>query len=347
MRRRLTAVDLFAGAGGLTVGLKKAGFRVVAGIESDPIASQTYRANHPDVRLISEDIRGVAARPLTRLSALKGRQLDLLAGCPPCQGFSALRRLNGGRRVLDKQNDLVLEFARFVRALRPRAVMIENVPKLATDRRLYELRRALENLGYTFKINVVDAADFGVPQRRRRTIAIGIRSRKLAPSFPRKARVHPTVADALKDLPRVGRSGDELHDLAEHRSPKVEKLIAAIPKNGGSRSSLPKNRQLKCHRRTDGFFDVYGRMSWDDVAPTITSGCTNPSKGRFLHPSANRAITLREAALLQTFPRRYRFDMSKGKERAALMVGNALPPELIRRVGLALARTLKRLQEIE
>jgi DNA (cytosine-5)-methyltransferase 1 len=120
--------------------------------------------------------------------------------------------------------------------------------------------------------------------------------------------------------------------MAENeRSPKVRKLIADIPKDGGSRGDLPKRRQLQCHKKNDGFHDVYGRMAWDDVAPTITSGCFNPSKGRFLHPEQDRAITMREAALLQGFPRSYFFDATIGKSALALMIGNALPPEFIRR----------------
>jgi DNA (cytosine-5)-methyltransferase 1 len=117
--------------------------------------------------------------------------------------------------------------------------------------------------------------------------------------------------------------------MGERRSAEVRELIALIPKNGGSRSDLGDEYQLECHRRSDGFKDVYGRMAWDDVSPTITSGCHNPSKGRFLHPSYNRTITLREAAVLQGFPRDYRFNVQHGKESIALMIGNALPPPFI------------------
>jgi DNA (cytosine-5)-methyltransferase 1 len=128
--------------------------------------------------------------------------------------------------------------------------------------------------------------------------------------------------------------------LGENRSKEVRELIALIPKNGGSRSDLPKRYQLDCHKRSDGFSDVYGRMAWDDVSPTITSGCHNPSKGRFLHPSQNRTITLREAAILQGFPRRYRFNVDHGKESIALMIGNALPPPFIAAHAGALRRGL-------
>jgi DNA (cytosine-5)-methyltransferase 1 len=119
--------------------------------------------------------------------------------------------------------------------------------------------------------------------------------------------------------------------VSEKRSDKVKEIIRLIPKNGGSRLDLGAENQLKCHQKCDGFKDIYGRMAWDDVAPTITGGCFNPSKGRFLHPTKNRTVTLREAALLQTFPTTYFFSLRRGKSSAAQMIGNALPPEFIRR----------------
>jgi DNA (cytosine-5)-methyltransferase 1 len=122
--------------------------------------------------------------------------------------------------------------------------------------------------------------------------------------------------------------------LPEKRAGTVLKLIRDIPKDGGSRGDLPRARQLRCHKKSDGFSDIYGRMAWKKVAPTITSGCFNPSKGRFLHPESDRAITMREAALLQGFPRDYSFALSYGKQAIALMIGNALPPEFIRRHAL-------------
>ena len=143
-------------------------------------------------------------------------------------------------------------------------------------------------------------------------------------------------------LARPGKTGDVLHDLPEVRSPQVKELIKLIPKNGGSRKELPKKYWLPCHvRYPDGYRDVYGRMAWNDVAPTITGGCVNPSKGRFLHPAQNRAITLREAALLQTFPPGYKFSLEKGKDSVALMIGNALPPEFIRRHAVMIRKHLQ------
>src|SRR5262249_22687834 len=157
--------------------------------------------------------------------------------------------------------------------------------------------------------------DFGVPQRRRRFIFLAGRFGK--PSLAKADAGRKTVRDAIYSLPKPGKSNDKLHDLGEVRSARIASLIKNIPKNGGSRNDLGPQQQLPCHRKCDGFKDVYGRMGWCELAPTITGGCVNPSKGRFLHPSQNRAITLREAALLQSFPQCYRVSLDKGKYPAA------------------------------
>jgi DNA (cytosine-5)-methyltransferase 1 len=159
--------------------------------------------------------------------------------------------------------------------------------------------------------------------------------------LPAKESKRKTVRDAIGMLKRPGRSGDPLHDMKAKRDPRIMKMIRRVPKNGGSRSDLPWSMRLSCHRIfPDGFKDVYGRMRWTDVAPTITGGCINPSKGRFLHPSQHRSITLREAALLQSFPKRYRFSLSRGKFATAVMIGNALPPAFVKRHALAVKKSL-------
>jgi len=343
-KRKLTAIDLFSGCGGLTQGLRKAGFEVLGAIENDEKAAATYSLNHPSVHLWVDDIRNVRIGSITRGLGLRKGDLDLLAGCPPCQGFSAMRTLNGNRYVRDKRNDLVSEFLRFIEALRPRAVMMENVPGLAKDRRFKDFCERLKAMGYQGEHHILNAAKFGVPQRRKRLIYLAGRNRKLTFAEPEtNAR---SVRDAIGSLRAVGRSGDSVHDIPERRSAKVRNLIKRIPKNGGGRTDLPKRRQLQCHKSCDGFKDVYGRMAWDELAPTITSGFFNPSKGRFLHPNKNRAITVREAALLQGFPKRYKFDVRDGKVALALMIGNALPPPFIaahaRLVAQDLAQNKKR-----
>ena len=335
------AIDLFSGAGGLTQGLKDAGFSVIGAVEFDSRAAGTYRANHRASLLFEEDINNLEPRQVMRALGLRRGELDLLAGCPPCQGFSRMRNRNGGRIVRDPlKKDLVLRFAEYVEAFLPKSVMMENVPGLEKDGRFTQVKSSLKKLGYSISLSEVrDAQHFGVPQRRKRLILVASHVGEM--SFGEKPERKHTVRDAIGSLKKAGTSGDMLHDTPEKRDPRVMALIRDIPKNGGSRTDLPRARQLPCHRRLNGFKDVYGRMSWDTVAPTITGGCFNPSKGRFLHPEENRAITLREAALLQTFPPDYIFPGPMNKQAIALMIGNALPPKFIRHHARVIKRTLE------
>lgn len=325
---KFKAIDLFSGCGGLTLGLKLAGFNVVSAIEVDRLAVATYQANHSEVDVIDGDIREVDPRHLRRRLKLGIGDLDLLAGCPPCQGFSSLRTRNGASQGRDQRNGLVREMIRFARAFLPKTIMMENVPGLAHHWSFKILCRDLRKLGYQLEWDVKDALDYGVPQRRKRLILVAGRgfSIPLAKEHSRQM----TVRTAFAGLRAPGQSRDPLQNLPERRSAKVLEIIKAIPKDGGSRRDLPASHRLECHKRTDGFWDVYGRMAWDAPSPTITGGCFNPSKGRFIHPEEDRAITLREAAILQSFPRRYKFPAEASKERVALMIGNALPPNFIK-----------------
>ncbi len=176
-----TAIDLFSGCGGLTLGLKQAGFRVLAAVEIDDLAAETYRANHPEVKLYRTDIRWLTPARVCHDLGLAPGELDLLAGCPPCQGFSTIRTWNGGKVVPEPRNDLVLQFTRFVKKLQPKAIMMENVPGLAKDPRFLKYAKCLERLGYTHKYDILDAANYAVPQRRRRSDLVG------KPSWPRSA----------------------------------------------------------------------------------------------------------------------------------------------------------------
>jgi DNA (cytosine-5)-methyltransferase 1 len=320
----------------MTEGFRQAGYRVVGAIEIDPSAVKVYQLNHPDVRIWQDDVKSVSVQSILRALELKKGKLDLLGGCPPCQGFSRLRTNNGKHRISDERNDLIYEFQRLVLGLRPKYVMLENVPRLIKDKRFRNFTQALEGAGYSVKATVLDLAHHGVPQRRQRTVVVA--SRVGEPCLVTKVTALRTVRETIGSLRPAGMSGDPLHDLPENRSATVRERIRHIPKNGGGRASLPRHLRLQCHRESDGFNDVYGRMAWDEPAPTITTGCFNPSKGRFLHPDENRAVTLREAALLQTFPPSYEFPVGLGKEKLAEMIGNALPPEFIRLHARALTR---------
>lgn len=320
-----SAIDLFCGCGGLSLGLRRAGFTVLGALDADRLAVDTYKENHKRASVLARDIREVSAVQWMEELGLSRGKLDLLAGCPPCQGFSTLRTRNGGRCVRDDDNDLVFEFVRFVKAFRPKAIMLENVPGLMDDVRLVRVKCALSALRYRYVVRVLDATEYGVPQRRKRMILLG--SRVKAPRFAEPVNRQRTVRAAIRRLPRPEDSDDGIHNYAVRRSSAVIERIRRIPKDGGSRGDLPDREQLECHRRSDGFRDVYGRMAWRRPAPTVTGGCINPSKGRFVHPIEDRAVTLREAALLQGFPRSYRFKMSEGRYAVAQLIGNAFPPK--------------------
>ncbi|HAV5920976.1 DNA cytosine methyltransferase [Acinetobacter baumannii] len=334
-----TAIDLFSGAGGLTEGLKQAGFQVLAGIEIDVIAAATYKLNHPEVKCYQQDIRNIETNQLMYELGIQKGELDLLAGCPPCQGFSTLRTRKKTIALEDNRNDLIFEYLRLVEGLLPKTLMLENVPALAKDYRMSLFLKQVAELGYYVSDNSVqveDASNYGVPQRRKRMIVKLSRLGEIPITPVQENKITVRECFKLANLKTVGASGDSLHDYIPKRSKKVQDIINAIPRNGGSRKDLPEHLVLECHKKNPTQFnDVYGRMKWDDVSPTITGGCISPSKGRFLHPEEDRCITLREASLLQTFPKDYKFATSN-QTAIALMIGNALPPEFIRRQAIIL-----------
>lgn len=336
-----TALDLFSGAGGTTQGLRDAGFDVVAAVENDAAAAETFAANHPDTELVSRDIRRVQAPALARRLAASGRRLDLLTACPPCQPFSTL----GSGNPDDERNSLVSALSRFVRNVSPRAVLLENVPGLQNKPRFRRLLAELSE-NYSIREYLVQAADFGVPQRRRRIIVIGIIRElgvdppasllaALPDSFDASLR---TAGDALAVVAGLSVEADPVHRARIPQPMTLERMLAVGP--GGGRLDLPEHLQLACHKRLDrrDATSIYGRIDPALPAPTMTTRCTTPSCGRFVHPSENRGLTLREAALLQTFGQSYEFCGSYGEiER---QIGNAVPPRLAEALGRIVAKLL-------
>lgn len=305
----------------------QAGFRTIAACEIDPVAIATYRINHPAVHVFGGDIRKVDSAAIKEL--LNKKPLHLLAGCPPCQGFSSLRRLNKKRSVRDSRNSLVDEYYRFIEELRPLTIMMENVPGLQNYFKFQNVIKKLERIGYRLDTAVVNVADYGVPQRRKRLILVGSLLNEIC--ITPCINIKKTVAMCIGSMETVEETKDPLHKIVARHTKKILEMIKKIPRDGGSRTDLPKKYILKCHKRDNvGFNDIYGRLRWNDYSSTITGGCLNPSKGRFLHPSEHRAITAREAALLQTFPMEYEFPKNVTKTKVALMIGNALPPEFCR-----------------
>jgi len=349
MNRRPVAIDIFSGAGGLSLGLQEAGFRVAAAVEISPNICKTYAANHPGVALITEDARRVTGKMLLEAAGVK--HIDLVAGCPPCQGFTSLtHKYRGG----DPRNTLLLEMARIVGELRPTAVLMENVSGLA-DRGKHLLdafTARLVGYGYSPNCAVLQLADYCIPQTRRRlvlTAGKGFTIPLPMPSHSRTGATDPpterwlTVRDAIARMTRpvtlreaMKDGGPEAfgwHVVRDLQPATRDRLLAVRP--GQSRTALPDDLRPECHRgRSLGFTNVYGRMSWDSPAPAITGGCTSFCKGRFGHPTENRTISVREAALIQGFPNSYRL-VTPHMDRACDMVGNALPPPFAKSLGMA------------
>lgn len=330
-RRWPTAVDLFSGAGSASAALKSSHFHVVAAVDNDAAACTTYRLNHPRVRLFEEDIRSLDANRI-RDGCLGETGLDLMIICAPCQPFSSQNR----HRRDDRRSELLLDAARFVVALQPKVVFVENVPGITAARHKGLIASFKVGCGIEYRFTKplrVNAADYAVPQRRVRCVLMGSRGPRVpslpAPVTPEGSRT--TVREAICGVRPLlsGESDpeDPLHTARNH-SPLALERLAAIPRNGGSRSALPESLALACHKHPNCYPDVYGRMSWDDVAPTLTTGCTDVTRGRFAHPEADRAITPREAALIQTFPPGYKF--SGTTSAVASQIGNALPFALLR-----------------
>ncbi len=332
----LTAVEIFAGGGGLAVGLERAGFRAVAAIEIERHAAATFKANHPDVQVFRQDVREISGAALL---ALGGGNIDVLAACPPCQGFSSL---TAKYQRDDPRNVLVSEVARLTEEISPSAVMIENVPGLAQKGRplFDDLIRRLEAANYICNWSILQVADYGVPQMRRRLVLLAGKGFKIEMPSATHSRTGAdgktrwrTVRDAIGHMndaiPFIEASkngGAHLFDWHVVRNlSDVNRQRLMHAKGGASGMDIPDHLRPPCHRGGyTGFSNVYGRMSWDEPSPTITAGCTTLSKGRFGHPDQLRTISLREAALLQTFPMDYHFE-TEAFERACEIVGNALP----------------------
>jgi DNA (cytosine-5)-methyltransferase 1 len=352
-KQELTAVDLFAGAGGLSLGARWAGFDVRVAVEIDERFTPTYRKNHPKGLLLQKDIRRITGKEL--LNTLPDQRIDLLMGCAPCQGFCSLTIKN--RRV-DPRNSLVAEMARLVEETLPVAVLMENVPGLALrgSRLISAFLKRLRAIGYEAAWWNVQMADYGVPQKRRRLVLLAGRGFAIDMPAPTHARVPRdglkrwlTLRDAIhgetppKRLSAVRKRGGPTsvnwHVVRDLLPETRARLRAARP--GHMRVELSDNLLPRCHKDGyDGFRNVYMRMAWDAPSPTITAGCTTPAKGRFGHPDRRRTtISVREAATIQTFPNSFRFD-TENLDVACEMIGNAVPPLFAKRLASHVHRSI-------
>jgi DNA (cytosine-5)-methyltransferase 1 len=352
---QLTLIDLFSGCGGASLGFKEAGFKIVAAVDIDHSACETYTMN-VGVQPIEGNLRDVTGEQILKKAGLKRDEVDVIVGCPPCQGFSSLRRTKKGDSP-DHRDDLLMVFAQRIVEIFPRMVVFENVRGIMHGRGKAYLRRFIKKLekhGYFPMGKLFDAADFGVPQHRKRLILIFAREEEvtddLCPCLPWETHAAPhlarekglptwvTVQDAIADLPPL-KSGEKDPTISLHKAPDHKRnalrIIKSIPKNGGSRKSLARHLWLPCHKnlRGRGAESVYGRLAWDKPSCTITSRCTVPACGRFIHPEQDRAITPREAARLQSFDDHCNFVGSL--ESMTWQIGNAMPPMLATAIGRA------------
>ena len=347
---RPTAVDAFCGAGGMSLGLSRAGFTIGAAFDCEPKPIATYRRNLGK-HGFEADIRRVTAESLKSSANIKAGTVTLVAGGPPCQGFSVQRREGKD----DPRNSLPAEFLRLILELAPPYFLFENVPGIKGRHGEAILKTFIADAqaaGFVCHAQTLDAVNFGVPQFRRRLFIVGEKSNEGETWFqfppPTTTATSPetTVGNALAGLPEPPEDYSPHPDFTHHKRTRLSELnlqrIALVPQGGGM-EDLPADLRVKAHRdgaAKIGHRYVYGRLHWNEPAATITGRFDSFTRGKFGHPLADRNITLREGARLQTFPDDFVFE--GGQEQIALQIGNAVPPKLAEMLGAAIRDALER-----
>lgn len=339
----IEVVDLFCGVGGLSYGMKSKGFKILEGFDLDATCKYAYETNN-EAKFVYKDIREVTKEDILPLYSKKA--IKVLAGCAPCQPFSSYAFKNKNKDK-DKYN-LLYEFGRLVKEVQPDIVTMENVPAIASFKLksvLADFVKTLQYEHYYVKHQVVFCPDYGIPQTRKRLVLLASKKGEIELTPPTHTKDnYVTVRDAIGNLPPL-EAGESSQTDALHRCRALTSLnlqrIKATPYGGGWKD-WPKGLQLKCHQEESGksFGSVYGRMVWEAPAPTMTTLCTGIGNGRFGHPVQDRAISVREAALFQTFPLTYKFfpnEQEISLVKASRYIGNAVPPKL----GEVIAESIK------
>ncbi|MGM8899465.1 MULTISPECIES: DNA cytosine methyltransferase [unclassified Psychrobacter] len=335
----IEAVDLFCGIGGLTAGLIKSGVEVKAGYDIEPSCQYGYEYNN-GASFILKDVADVTADEIN--SWYSQGAIRLLAGCAPCQPFSTYNQ--GKDTTLDKKWPLLYHFMRLIQEVRPELVTMENVPDVTKHKVYHDFVSKLEELGYSVSANKVDCVQYGIPQTRKRHVLLASLISKNIKLIPPTHDKPVTVGDVIKNLPVLyaGKQSpkDALHICSKLSELNMKRIKAS--KAGGTWKDWPEELLAACHKKESGksYISVYGRMEWGKPAPTMTTQCYGFGNGRFGHPSQHRAISLREAAIFQTFPEDYQF--CKGDfhiKSIGKMIGNAVPVRLGEVVGISLLRS--------
>lgn len=325
-------IDLFCGVGGLTRGLINTGLDVVAGFDIDPTCQYAYEHNN-DVDYYEQNVRTVTGEQLNEI--YDENQIHILVGCAPCQPFSQMRVKLGEENEQDEKYDLLLEFGRLIEESEPSIISMENVPRIRETAVFQQFLEILDQNGYYHDEKVVYCPGYGIPQTRRRFVLIGslLGPIELIPPTHDPKDIH--VRDYIQNLPPIAAGGvceaDLLHRSAALTDKNLRRIQASIP--GGTWEDWPKKLRCKCHTKKSGktYGSVYGRMTWDQIGPTITTQFYNYGTGRYGHPEQDRALSLREGALLQTFPIDYDFidpDQPFCFRDIARHIGNAVPVRL-------------------
>ena len=342
-KNKIGIVDLFCGVGGLTCGLKKAGLNVLAGYDFDGTCKFPYEHNNK-TKFVHKDINDVTGKEIKNI--LKKSNIKILVGCAPCQPFSNHQK-NKTNRKIHKEWGLLYQYERLVNEVKPDIVSMENVPEIVKEKVFKDFVNNLKNKKYYVNYYVIDAAKYGVPQRRKRLILLASKHSEIR-IIDQTHKEPETVRDAIKGLPAIKAGGQDKKDLLHKSNKLLDINLKRIKcsKPGGTWRDWPKELVLACQKRKTGktYAAVYGRMEWDKVSPTITTQFTCYGTGRFGHPTQNRALSLREGALLQTFPKNYEFVQKNQNINmcdTARQIGNAVPPRLGEIIGKSIIRHIK------
>lgn len=339
--KAIQGIDLFCGVGGLTRGLMDAGVKMKAGVDLEIACKYPYEQNNAGVSFIHKSVSELKASDLEAF--YDGDSISLLCGCAPCQAFSSINQKNRDRANKTGRWVLLDEFGRLVDELQPDLVSMENVPGLLGQDVFLRLIHTLERAQYDLDYGVVNCADYRMPQRRRRLILVASRLGNIKLPEPQKSEKEVTVRMAIGKLNSISAGetdpSDPLHTASALSDLNMQRIKASLP--GGTWKDWEEHLLAECHKEQsgDGYGAVYGRMEWDKPAPTITTQFYNYGSGRFGHPSQDRAISLREGAILQGFPPTYVFSdpgNRVGKRELGKLIGNAVPVGLGRLVGQAL-----------